>query len=40
MFIPELDLVIAAWGGNYADPGGFVSITKLIPDHILPAVER
>lgn len=40
MSIPELGLVIAAWGGNYADPGGFVSITRLIPDHILPAIER
>ena len=40
MFIPELDLVISAWGGNYADRGGFVSITELIPQQILPAIER
>jgi CubicO group peptidase (beta-lactamase class C family) len=40
MFIPELDLVISAWGGNYADRGGFVSITELIPQHILPAIDR
>jgi hypothetical protein len=40
MFIPELGLVISAWGGNYADRGGFVSITELIPQHILPAIER
>jgi CubicO group peptidase (beta-lactamase class C family) len=40
MFVPDLGLVIAAWGGNYADPGGFVSITQLIPQQILPAIER
>ena len=40
MFIPDLDLVISAWGGNYADRGGFVSITELIPQQILPAIDR
>lgn len=40
MFIPDLGLVIAAFGGNYNDRGGFVSITELIPQHILPAIDR
>jgi CubicO group peptidase (beta-lactamase class C family) len=40
VFIPELGLVIAAWGGNYNDPGGFVSVRELIPQHILPAIVR
>jgi CubicO group peptidase (beta-lactamase class C family) len=40
MFIPDLGLVISAWGGNYNDPGGFVSITQLIPQQILPAIDR
>ena len=40
MFIPDLGLVIAAFGGNYNDRGGFVSITELIPQQILPAIER
>jgi CubicO group peptidase (beta-lactamase class C family) len=40
MFIPDLGLVIAAFGGNYNDAGGFVSIRELIPQHILPAVVR
>jgi CubicO group peptidase (beta-lactamase class C family) len=40
MLIPELGLVISAWGGNYNDPGGFVSLTELIPQQILPAIDR
>jgi hypothetical protein len=40
MFIPDLGLVISVWGGNYNDPGGFVSITDLIPQQILPAIDR
>lgn len=40
MFIPELSLVIMAWGGNYAERAGFVSITELIPQQILPAIDR
>jgi hypothetical protein len=31
--------VIATFGGNYNDRGGFVSITELIPQQILPAVN-
>lgn len=40
VFIPDLDLVIAAFGGNYADRGGLVSITNLIPQDILTAIEK
>ena len=40
VFIPDLGLVIAAFGGNYNDRGGFVSIAELIPQQILPAIER
>ena len=40
IFIPELDLVIATFGGNHADRGGFVSLTKLVPEQILPAIVR
>ena len=41
IFIPELDLVVAAFGGNYADRGvGFTSLTKLVPEQILPAIVR
>lgn len=40
MFIPDLGLVMAAFGGNYNDRGGFVTITELIPQQILPAIER
>ena len=38
VFIPDLDLVVAVFGGNYADRGGLLSITDLIPKWILPAV--
>lgn len=40
MFIPELDLVIATYGGSHADRGGFVTLRQLIPEHILPAIVR
>lgn len=40
MFIPDLGLVIATFGGNYADPGGFFTLRELVPKHILPAVVR
>ena len=39
MAIPELDLVIAFTGGNYADASLFIPQRKLVPDFILPAVE-
>jgi CubicO group peptidase (beta-lactamase class C family) len=38
MAIPELDLVIAFYGGNYADNVMFLSQRRLIPEYILPAV--
>jgi CubicO group peptidase (beta-lactamase class C family) len=40
MFIPELNLVIATYGGNYADVGGFYALRELIPKYILPALVR
>jgi CubicO group peptidase (beta-lactamase class C family) len=40
LYMPDLGLVIATFGGNYADPGGFFTLRQLIPRHILPAVVR
>jgi CubicO group peptidase (beta-lactamase class C family) len=40
VFIPDLDLVVAVFGGNYADRGGLTSIVDLIPKWILPAVVK
>jgi CubicO group peptidase (beta-lactamase class C family) len=40
MFIPDLDLVIGVWGGNYADRGGFFAITDLVPKDILTAIDK
>ena len=40
LFIPDLDLVVAVFGGNYADRGGFFSIVDLIPRWIIPAVVQ
>jgi len=37
--IPELDLVIAFTGGNYADASLFIPQRQLVPDLILPAVD-
>jgi CubicO group peptidase (beta-lactamase class C family) len=39
MGIPELDLVIAFYGGNYSDRVMFVPQQKLVPEDILPAVK-
>ncbi|MEZ5427524.1 MAG: serine hydrolase [Pyrinomonadaceae bacterium] len=36
--IPELDLVIAFWGGNYSDPALFIPQRVFVPEQILPAV--
>ena len=40
MFIPDLDLVVATFGGNYADIGGLFAIRELIPRRILPAIVK
>jgi CubicO group peptidase (beta-lactamase class C family) len=40
MVIPELDLVIATYGGNYADRVGLHVQQDLIPEYILPAVRE
>jgi CubicO group peptidase (beta-lactamase class C family) len=37
--IPELDLVVAFYGGSYSDPVMFVPQRVYVPEHILPAVE-
>ncbi len=40
MAIPELDLVIAFYGGNYNDPALFIPQRVLVPEYILPAVAE
>ena len=40
IFFPELELVVATLGGNYADSGGFFTLRELIPKFILPAIIR
>ena len=40
LLIPDLDLVIASFGGNYNDRGGLFLIRDVIPRWILPAVVR
>lgn len=41
MFIPELDLAIATFGGNYSDnPRIFRVQRELVPELILPAIAR
>lgn len=39
MAIPDLDLVIAFYGGNYNDPSLFIPQNVYVPQHILPAVN-
>ena len=38
MGIPELDLVVAFYGGNYGDPALFIPQRVYVPQYILPAV--
>lgn len=39
LVIPELDLVVAAYGGNYADRAGWFMIRDYVPKFILPALK-
>jgi len=36
--IPELDLVVAFYGGNYSDPVMFRTQQRFVPEYVLPAV--
>jgi hypothetical protein len=38
--IPELDLLVAFYVGNYSDPVRYRIQEEFVPDHILPAVSR
>ena len=40
MVIPELDLVIATYGGNYADRVSLILQQEYVPRYILPAVRE
>jgi CubicO group peptidase (beta-lactamase class C family) len=40
MVVPELDLVIATYGGNYADRVSFLLQQEYVPRYILPAVRE
>jgi CubicO group peptidase (beta-lactamase class C family) len=40
VLIPDLDIVVAGYGGNYNDRGGFFLIKDIIPRWILSAVEK
>jgi CubicO group peptidase (beta-lactamase class C family) len=37
--IPDLDMVIAFYGGNYSDPDLFIPQREYVPKYILPAVD-
>ena len=39
MVIPDLDLVIASYAGNYNERAGVAMTTNLIPRYVLPAVR-
>jgi len=39
MAVPELDLVIGFWGGNYSGTTGFIPQDVYVPEWILPAVQ-
>ncbi|HKD01903.1 MAG TPA: serine hydrolase [Terriglobales bacterium] len=40
MGIPDLDLLIAFYAGNYSDPVAYKIQEDLVPQYILPAVDR
>ena len=40
LLIPDLDLVVASFGGNYNDRGGLFLVKDVIPRWILPAIEK
>jgi CubicO group peptidase (beta-lactamase class C family) len=40
MGIPELDLVVAFYGGNYSDPALFTAQRVYVPKYVLPAVDE
>jgi hypothetical protein len=39
MVIPELDLVLASYGANYADRSTFFFQQEVVPKDVLPAVR-
>ena len=39
MTIPDLDLVLGFFGGNYADPGSGHARKVYVPQHVLPAIR-
>jgi hypothetical protein len=40
MAVPELDLVIGFWGGNYSSRTAAIPEDVYVPEWILPAVEE
>lgn len=38
MGIPELDLVVAIYGGNYSDPVMYRPQQTLVPEYVVPAI--
>ncbi len=40
MAIPELDLVMAFYAGNYNDVGGRTAKSLYVPQYILPAINN
>ncbi len=40
MAIPDLDLVLAFYGGNYNDAGGFTATRTYVPKYVLPVVKK
>jgi CubicO group peptidase (beta-lactamase class C family) len=40
LVVPELDLVVAFYGGNYSDPVALIPQQEYVPKYILTAVRR